>query len=195
MGVDKMSLGLEHGNYEFRKKYIDRRMPNHVLTDAMNLLYDMGVRTTANNIIGFPYENRKLAFDTIRLNRTFKVMDRTVNAFVPFQGIALRKITDKLGYTKPDDIQKSLKVGAQYDMPQFKRKEIKGLVKTFNYYCRFPEERWDEIEKAEEDSPAGNKKYEELRKEFMDKYWSRDAKDISFEQAAAENDPHATLPT
>ena len=29
----------------------------------------------------------------------------------------------------------------------------------------------------------------------MDKYWSRDAKDISFEQAAAENDPQATLPT
>jgi len=192
MGLDKMSLGVEHGNYEFRKKYVDRPMPNQVVTDAMNLLYNMGVRTTCNNIIGFPYETRKLAFDTIRLNRTFKAMDRTINSFIPFHGTVLRKTTDKLGYTKPDDIQKSLKAGAQYDMPQFKRKEIKGLVRTFNYYCRFPEERWNEIKKAEEDSPDGNKIFEELKKEFMDKYWS---KDISFEQAAAENDPHATLPT
>ena len=59
-------------------------------------------------------------------------------------------------------------------------------------YCRFPESRWSEIRKAEEDSPEGNKIYENLKKEFMDKYWS---KNISFEQSAAENDPHATLPT
>ena len=192
MGLDKMSLGVEHGNYEFRKKYVDRQMPNQVVTDAMNLLYNMGVSTTCNNIIGFPYETRKLAFDTIRLNRTFKVSDRSVGSFIPFQGTVLRKTTDKLGYTKPNDIQSSITAGAEYDMPQFSRKEIKGLVKTFNFYCRFPEERWDEIKKAEENSPTGNKKYEELKKEFMDKYWS---KDISFEQAASENDPHATLPT
>ena len=192
MGLDKMSLGVEHGNYEFRKKYVDRQMPNQVVTDAMNLLYDMGVRTTCNNIIGFPYETRKLAFDTIRLNRTFKVSDRSVGSFIPFQGTALRKTTDSLGYTKPNDIQGSITAGAEYDMPQFSRKEIKGLVRTFNFYCRFPEEKWDQIKKAEEISQNGNKIYEELKKEFIDKYWN---KDISFEQAAAENDPHATLPT
>ena len=192
MGLDKMSLGVEHGNYEFRKKYIDRQMPNQVVTDAMNLLYNMGVRITCNNIIGFPYETRKLAFDTIRLNRTFKATDRSVGSFIPFQGTALRKISDKLGYTKPDDIQGSITAGAEYDMPQFSRKEIRGLVRTFNYYCNFPEERWNEIKKAEEDTPDGNKIYEKLKKEFVDKYWS---KNISFEQSAAENDPHATLPT
>ena len=153
MGLDKMSLGVEHGNYEFRKKYVDRQMPNQVVTDAMNLLYDMGIRTTCNNIIGFPYETRKLAFDTIRLNRTFKVSDRSVGSFIPFQGTVLRKTTDKLGYTKPNDIQPSIAAGAEYDMPQFSRKEIKGLVKTFNFYCRFPEERWDEIKKPKKILP------------------------------------------
>ena len=193
MGLDKMSLGVEHGNYEFRKKYIDRQMPNYVVTDAMNLLYDMGVGTTCNNIIGFPYETRKLAFDTIKLNRTFRATDRTVQAFTPFHGTPLKKLTDQLGFTKPTDIQRSFStVGSQMDMSQFRKKEINGLVKTFNMYCRFPESRWNEIQKAEEDSPEGNKIYESLKKEFMDRYWS---KSISFEQAAAENDPHATLPT
>jgi radical SAM superfamily enzyme YgiQ (UPF0313 family) len=192
MGLDKMSLGVEHGNYEFRKKYINRQTPNQVVTDAMNLLYNMGVRITCNNIIGFPYETRKLAFDTIKLNRTFKATDRSVGSFIPFQGTALRKISDKLGYTKPNDIQGSITAGAEYDMPQFSRKEIRGLVRTFNYYCNFPEKRWDEIKKAEEDTLDGNKIYEKLKKEFLDKYWS---KGFSFEQSAAENDPHATLPT
>ncbi len=192
MGLDKMSLGVEHGNYEFRKKYIDRKMPNYIISDALNLLHDMGVRTTVNNIIGFPKETRELVFDTIRLNRSFKTYDRSVCSFVPFQGTPLRKLTDSLGYTKPNDIQGSLMAGASYDMPQLGRKEIAGLVRTFNFYCSFPEERWHQIKKAEEDSPEGNKIHNELKKEFMDKYWS---KSISFEQAAAENDPHATLPT
>ena len=165
MGLDKMSLGVEHGNYEFRKKYIDRQMPNYVVTDAMNLLYDMGVGTTCNNIIGFPYETRKLAFDTIRLNRTFRATDRTVQAFTPFHGTPLKKLTDQLGFTKSTDIQRSFStVGSQMDMPQFRKKEINGLVKTFNMYCRFPESRWNEIQKAEEDSPEGNKIYEGLKK-------------------------------
>ena len=193
MGLDKMSLGVEHGNFDFRRKYIDRHMPNQIITDSMNLLHDMGVRTTCNNIIGFPYENRKLAFDTIRLNRSFKATDRTVQAFTPFHGTPLKKLTDQLGFTKPNDIQRSFSVvGSQMDMPQFNQKEINGLVRTFNMYCRFPESKWNKIRKAEEDTPEGNKMYEELKKEFMEKYWT---KDISFERAAAENDPHATLPT
>ena len=191
MGLDKMSIGLEHGNYEFRKKYINRQMPNYIITDAMNLLYDMGVQTACNNIIGFPYETRELHFDTIRLNRTFKSWDRTVQAFTPFHGTPLKKLTDKLGFTKPTDIQRSFStVGSQIDMPQFRKKEINGLVRTFNLYCRFPENRWNQIRKAEEVSKEGDKIFAELSKEFVDKYWSGNA---SFAQDAAENDPHAPL--
>ena len=143
VGCAGVAMGVESGSLTLRKSLLDRFMPDSEILRGFKELEETNIRISANNIIGFPYETRKLAFDTIRLNRTFNVMDRTVNAFVTFQGIALRKITDKLGYTKPDDIQKSIKVGAQYDMPQFKRKEIKGFVKTFNYYCSFPEERLD----------------------------------------------------
>ena len=73
-------------------------MPNYIISDALNLLHDMGVRTTVNNIIGFPKETRELVFDTIRLNRSFKTYDRSVCSFVPFQGTPLRKLTDSLGH-------------------------------------------------------------------------------------------------
>ena len=106
-------------------------MPNHVLTDAMNLLYDMGVRTTANNIIGFPYENRKLAFDTIELNRHIDADNANSYAFVPFHGTSLRKMCEDLGLIKPETITKCLTAESQLNMPQYPPHEIEE-IKIYN---------------------------------------------------------------
>jgi hypothetical protein len=38
-------------------------------------------------------------------------------------------------------------------------------------YVKFPESRWSDIKKAEEDSPEGQKIYKELKQEFMDKFF------------------------
>ncbi|MBA7585787.1 hypothetical protein ES708_27776 [subsurface metagenome] len=56
-------------------------------------------------------------------------------------------------------------------MPQFPKKEVQAIVKTFNMYVKFPESRWPDIKKAEEDSPEGQKIYKELKQEFMDKFF------------------------
>ena len=56
-------------------------------------------------------------------------------------------------------------------MPQFPKKEVQAIVKTFNMYVKFPESRWSDIKKAEEDSPEGQKIYKELKQEFMDKFF------------------------
>ena len=49
-----MSLGVEHGNEKFRAKYILRKMPNSLIVDRLNLLYDLKVAFSVNNIMGFP---------------------------------------------------------------------------------------------------------------------------------------------
>jgi len=56
-------------------------------------------------------------------------------------------------------------------MPQFPKKEVQAIVKTFNMYVKFPESRWPDIKKAEEDSTEGRKIYEELKQEFMNKFF------------------------
>jgi len=79
--------------------------------------------------------------------------------------------------------------GSILDMPQFSRKEVNGLCKTFNMYVKFPEEKWDEIRRAEEDTPEGKNIFEKLKKEFVDTFWNNNKQNISFEESALEVNP------
>ena len=143
-----------------------------------------------NNIIGFPFETREMAFDTVRLNKTFEADDRNAYPFTPFTGTPLRKVCEDLGFVKKQDIVKSMIAnGSILDMPQFSRKEVNGLCKTFNMYVNFPEERWDEIRRAEENTPEGEKIFEELKKEFVDTFWKNEKQKISFEKSSLEIHP------
>ena len=119
-----------------------------------------------------------MAFDTIRLNKTFEADDRNAYPFTPFTGTPLRKICETLGLVKNTDVVESMIAnGSILDMPQFPRKEVNGMVKTFNMYVKFPEERWDEIRLAEENTSKGEKIYDKLKKEFVETFWKDDKKE------------------
>ena len=60
-------------------------MPNSVITEGLKIVKKLGIPFSVNNIVGFPYETRQLAFDTIELNRTFDADDRIAYPFTPFQ--------------------------------------------------------------------------------------------------------------
>jgi len=44
---------------------------NKKMIEASEILAEVKIPLTVNNIIGFPYETRDLVFDTIELNRQF----------------------------------------------------------------------------------------------------------------------------
>ena len=75
-----------------------------------------------------------------------------------------------MGFLKPGDITKCLTDRPMLDMPQFSAKEIAGLIKCFVLYVKFPKNRWDEIKRAEEDTPEGRKIFKALKEEFTDRY-------------------------
>ena len=60
---------------------------------------------------------------------------------------------------KTDIVHSFMGDGSLLDMPQFSRKEVDGLTKTFNMYVNFPDDRWDEIRIAEENTKKGNAKF------------------------------------
>ena len=162
-------------------------MQHKVITEGLKIVKEIVVPFSVNNIIGFPYETRKLAFDTIKLNRTFEADDRNAYPFTPFTGTPLRKVCEELGFVKNTDIVKSMVAnGSILNMPQFNREEVNGLVKTFNMYVKFPENRWPEIRKAEGNSNDSQLKYNNLKEEFKDKFWK---KSVSFEHSAKEVSP------
>jgi len=191
IGCHRISFGVEHGNQSFRKKYLNRLMTNNVIIEGFKNVRKIGIPFSVNNIIGFPYETRELAFETINLNREFDADDRNSYPFTPFSGTPLRALTNELGFTKPDDIVKSMVAnGSILNMPQFPRSEVNALCKTFNMYVKFPKSKWKYIKMAEGETEEAKQIYEDLKNEFVEKYWN---KDISFENSAAEVDPHASF--
>lgn len=189
IGCHRISFGVEHGNYEFRKKVLGRNVTNERIIEGLNTVYEVGIPFSVNNIIGFPGETYELAFETIELNREIPADDRNAYPFTPFHGIPLREECDKLGYTTYGDIVESLVgSGSILDMPQFPKEKVKSLCKTFNLYVSFPKSRWPEIAMAEKNTPEGQKIYGDLKEEFNEKYLYKDA------DGNILNDPHYELP-
>ena len=64
VGCYRISFGLEHGNEEFRRKKLLRRMTNEFILQQSQIVSKVGIPYTLNNIIGLPYETRELFFET-----------------------------------------------------------------------------------------------------------------------------------
>ena len=138
VGLDRMSFGVEHGNEEFRAKVLDRRWSNEDIVEKLKIPHKYGVKFSVNNITGFPYETKKLAFDTIELNRQFDPDNQNLTTFVPFHGTPLRKLCEELGYIKPETITKCLNEDeSSLNMLQYPLHEIKEVKKCFNLYVKF----------------------------------------------------------
>ena len=178
VGLIRMAFGLEHGNEEFRSKVLDRKWKNQDIIDAMKVTKELDIDFSVNNITGFPGETRKLAFDTIEVNRHIDATNYNIYTFVPFHGTPLRKLTDKLKLTKHRTITKCLSDQSQLFMPQYTPEQIEGIKRTFVLYVKFPKSRWKDIEKAEKFTPEGNKIFKELQLEYIEKFIPKNDDDL-----------------
>ena len=175
IGCHRISFGVEHGDYDFRKTVLGRKVTNAKIIDSLWTVKEIGIPFSVNNIIGFPGETYDLAFKTIELNREIPADDRNAYPFTPFHGIPLRRTCDRLGYTKYEDIVESLVAsGSILDMPEFPKSQVDALCKTFNLYVSFPKSRWSEIKEAEEDTAYGREVFARLKAEFGEKYLYKD---------------------
>ena len=183
VGLHRISFGVEHGNEEFRKKILDRRWKNKDIIDKLKIPKKYNIAFSVNNITGFPTETKKLAFDTIELNRHIDADNANIYAFVPFHGTPLRKMCEDLGLIDSETITKCLTAETQLNMPQYPPHEIEEIKKCFALYVKFPKNRWKEIERAEKNDEEGNKIYKKLKLEYLDKY-----------MPSPDADPHGTTP-
>ena len=170
VGLHRISFGIEHGNEEFRKKILDRRWKNKDIIEVLKIPHKYGIKFSANNITGFPTETKKLAFDTIELNREIDAANNNITTFVPHHGTPLRKMCEDMGLITPDVITTCHTAPTQLNMKQYPPHEIEEIRKCFVLYVKFPKTRWKEIERAEKNDMEGNKIYKELKQEFMEKY-------------------------
>jgi len=171
VGLHRISFGLEHGNEEFRAKHLQRKFSNADIIEKLKIPKRYDIQFSINNITGFPYETRELAMDTVELNRHIDSDNQNIYSFVPFHGTPLRKTCEMLGLVKPETITKCLTDDSILHMDQYPIEEIEGLKKTFVLYVRMPKSRWPDIRRAEPNTPEGNRIFNDLRQEYMEKYF------------------------
>jgi anaerobic magnesium-protoporphyrin IX monomethyl ester cyclase len=179
MNMLRTSIGVEHGNTEYRKKYLKRNVSDEVQIKAFEILADHKYVSCANAIIGMPDENRDLIFDTINFMRKLPEKIDATGAFIwaPYHGTPLRELAIEKGYIDKDVIASiSNTAHSMLNMPSITKEEITGLGKTFSYYVKFPKDRWKEIEVAEKDSEEGKQMHKKLSIEFDQKYRFETAK-------------------
>ena len=173
MNMLRMNIGIEHGNYEYRKNYLKRNVKDEVQIRAFEIAAEHKYASCANSIIGMPDETRDLIFDTVNFVRKLpKSIDATgAFIFAPYHGTPLRTYAIEKGYIKDEEICSLSNTSASMlQMPTISKKEISGLAKVFSLYVKFPKERWPEIKIAEKDDEEGNKMMAKLGEEFDKTY-------------------------
>lgn len=173
-GCDRISIGVEHGNEEFRRNVLNRKYSNETVIKAVEILKRFNISITVNNIIGIPGEDRKLVFDTIDLNRRLNLRKRdSVSCFMlaPYKGTVMRDICVKKGYIDKEVNIKDPNIDYVLKNPMFKENELSGLMRTFAAYCRLPEQYFSLIQEAEKITEKGNVSFEKVRHVYSQIYF------------------------
>jgi len=167
IGCKRVSIGLEHGDETFRKKYLGRRYSNDAFKEACEILKEYEISFSVNVIIGFPYETRELIFHSIAVLRDIKPDGISTHIFNPYHGSEMRDVCIKDGMISPDMIAEDFFQG-DYCLknPTISKEEILGLFRTIPLYVEMNEKEYPRIETAEKMDEVGNKVFRELKKEF-----------------------------
>lgn len=176
VNCNRISIGLEHGNPEFRKKVVGKGFSNQAIIDVFKVLDKYSVPVTINNMLGFPGETRELIFDTIELNRELNTDSINAFYFMPYRGTSMRTECEEKGYITEESQTKGLMSGPIMNMPQLGNDELLGLVRTFSLYVKFPKEEWPDIRIAEKFDEEGNSKFAKLSKRYYERFFDHDFK-------------------
>ena len=101
-GCYLVTIGLENGNEEFRKKYLQRSMQNDHIVNVSHMLKAAGIIVNSYNIIGLPYETLRLTLETVRLNARMYADNVVLSFFYPYPTTKLQQIAEEAGFLDPD---------------------------------------------------------------------------------------------
>jgi anaerobic magnesium-protoporphyrin IX monomethyl ester cyclase len=148
MGIVAASVGVESGNQEIRKNILNRHMTDKQIIDSIGLLKENGVRISTFNLIGLPTETRENVFETIRINKKAGVKATNVYIIYPYP---CTEINIKYNINIFDRNSEIIPVSkaSTFALSHMEPVEVEGLLRTFEFYVRLPEDKWEEVRRAE----------------------------------------------
>lgn len=161
MGCVAMTVGIESGNQEIRRKILNRRISNQKLERGIRTIIDAGIRVSTFNMIGLPGETRENVFETIKFNKSLGIKAANVYIIYPFPGTEIAEIHGT-NYRDPDGKMIPMSEAARFNLSRMPPAELEGLCKTFNLYLVLPESYWGKIKAAEGQDKQSQQIFQEL---------------------------------
>jgi len=132
-GCVNVAMGVESGNETIRRQLLNKNIPNSVYEKAFALCHEANLRTTANVMIGLPFETEDNILETARFCRKVEARSLGLGIFAPYHGTRLRDLCVEHGFIE-DRMYEEIAV---YDhstltMPQLSREKIRELYYKFN---------------------------------------------------------------
>ncbi len=130
-GCQSMSIGVESGVAEFRKRVLNKFVSDEVILRAFELAKKIGIRTTANYMIGLPFETEEDILQTIEFNKKLQPPSISVCYFVPFVGTQLYDVCLAEGFYPEFDPDADIFSGSCLNLPNISKERIEELTALF----------------------------------------------------------------
>lgn len=174
MNCVSVSIGIETGNHNLRKKILKRVETEEEIIKAIKLLNDAGIRTSAFNMLGIPFENRKTVMETIELNKKAEVRYPNTGFFFPLEKTELREIAVKNGFFNENSDAVFQNDRPALTFPDISKKELIALRERFILYIKMPPPFYKYIKRSEKNDRIGKKLTEELYKIYEESVFAHD---------------------
>ncbi len=138
-GCHTVGIGVETGNEELRFKVLNKKIGNRVYEQAFANCHKHGLRTTANIMIGFPYETEENIRESADFIRRLEARSLSISIFAPYYGTRLRELCVAEGYME-DKLCGEIGIVDRsiLRMPQISAERIEELYLGFHdqVYCQ-----------------------------------------------------------
>lgn len=138
MGCKTFAVGIESGNEWIRKNVLNRHVSNQTIVEKIAIVHKAGIRVSAYNMIGLPFETRSTIFDTINLNREAMTATSSVVFLEPYPATKIMDILVKEKLVASDYIAEYRMNEPHFIPKDMKKEELIGLLKTFPLYVNLP---------------------------------------------------------
>lgn len=124
-GCVRVTLGVESGDEEYRKKILKRGMPNQDIIDSFELIKKYKISVGAFVMIGLPGETPKMWLKTVKLLGALAPNKIVINTYYPYPGTELYEFSKKMGFISHKQQLKHIEgVETSLKMPNFNGRDI-----------------------------------------------------------------------
>ncbi len=174
MNCVSVTLGIETGNVKLRKEVLKRVETPQEIIEATRILNDAGIRTSAFNMLGIPFENRSTIMETIELNKKAGIRYPNVGFFFPLEGTELKKVAVDKGFFNADSQEVFRNDTPALKFPGISTAELIALRERFVLYIKMPTVLYKFIQRSEQPDTVGKNLTRQLYKIYDECVFAND---------------------